>query len=198
MPSVAKRTAIERVSPSTPAFDAAYAGLTPWATMPWIDAMPTTAASGAFARSCDRKACTIIAYARRLTSSSGSHVLSVRSGRSTASGTPAACTTPPIVPMAATASSAASGSASRVAHVDGHADGGDTVRLRHRLGGLGGTIEMEVPDGHGPTDLGDRVGGRQADARGAAGDDDAGRGSELESRHGRIMPGVGGVGPFAT
>ena len=34
---------------------------------------------------------------------SGSHVLSVRSGRSTASGTPAACTTPPMVPMAATA-----------------------------------------------------------------------------------------------
>ena len=61
MPSCAKRIASERVSPSTPAFDAAYAGFIGLATMPWIDAMPTTAASGALARSCGRNACTTIA-----------------------------------------------------------------------------------------------------------------------------------------
>ncbi len=47
MPSCAKRIARERVRPSTPAFDAAYAGLAGLATMPWIGAMPTTAASEA-------------------------------------------------------------------------------------------------------------------------------------------------------
>ncbi len=111
---------------------------------------------------------------------SGSQVLSVRSGRSTASGTPAACTTPPMVPMAATAASAASARES----VSRTSTAMPTVFTpccgRHRVGRLGGALGVEVPDRHRATDLGDRVRGGEADARGAAGDHDAGRGLELE------------------
>ena len=116
---------------------------------------------------------------------SGSQVLSVRSGRSTASGTPAACTTPPMVPMAATASSAASARRCGVAHVDGHPDGGDPVVGGDGARGVGGPFGVEIPDRHRAADLGDRVRGGEADAGCAAGDHDAGGGAELESWHDR-------------
>ena len=46
IPSPANCAAIDRVSPSNPAFEAQYAGMKAWPTIPSIDEMPTTAAPG--------------------------------------------------------------------------------------------------------------------------------------------------------
>ena len=125
---------------------------------------------------------------------SGSQVLSVRSGRSTASGTPAAWTTPADGADRGDGSVGGVGERAGVAHVDGHADGRHAVLGRHRVRRLGGTLGVEVPERDRTTDCGDRVGGGQSDAGGAAGDHDARVGSELEcSSMVGIMPGVGGL-----
>ena len=186
MPSCAKRMASERVRPSTPAFDAAYAGFAGLATMPWIDAMPTTAASGALARSCDEERL----HDHRV----GPQVdLDER--------------VPGLVGEVGEVDGV--GHAGRVHHTTDGADGGDGLvggvgeacacRARRRpcrrsatpwsaataLGGLGGAFGVEVPDRHRAADLGDRMRGGEADAGGAAGDHDAGGGVELESWHDR-------------
>ena len=183
MPSCAKRMAIERVRPSTPAFDAAYAGFAGLATMPWIDAMPTTAASGALARSCgeerlhDHRVGPQVDLDQRI---------------------------PGLVGEIGEVDGV--GHAGGVHHPADGADGGDGLvggvgersavsrtstampdgRRRRAsaataLGGFGGPLGVQIPDRDRAADLGDRVGGGEADAGCAAGDHDAGRGLELES-----------------
>ena len=172
MPSVAKRTAIERVSPSTPAFDAAYAGLTPWATMPWIDAMPTTAASGALARSCgeerlhDHRVGAEVDLEQRIPGLVGEVGQVDRVGDARRVHEPA------------DGADGRDGGVGRVgervglAHVDGHADGRHAVLGGDRLGGLGGAVLVEVPHRHRATHRRDRVRGGQPDPGGAPGDHD--------------------------
>ena len=100
MPSGANAWAIERVSPSKPAFDEQYAGSIPLPLSASTDAMPTTAAPAPTSRSDGSSSFTSSASARRFTSSTASHAASSMNGTGTAPPTPAACTSPPIGPSA--------------------------------------------------------------------------------------------------
>ena len=146
MPSSAKRTAIERVRPRTPAFDAAYAGFAGLATMPWIDAMPTTAASGAFARSCDRNACTTIAYAAQVDLDQRIPRLVGEVGEVDRVGHAGRVHDPADGADGGDGGVGGVGQRVGVAHVDGHADGGHAVLGGDRVGRLGGPVRVEVPD----------------------------------------------------
>ena len=123
-----------------------------------------------------------------------------------ASGTPAACTTPPTVPMAATAAAAAP---SREA-VSRTSTAMPTVATpwsaATAAAATQGPVLEEVPHRDRAAHRGDRVGGGEADPGGAAGDDDTGLGLQVELGHGSaspsgghgrqpglIMPGVGTI-----
>ena len=174
-PSIAKRCAIDRITPSTPPFDAQYAVSIALPKRPSIEEMNTAAEPGPASRKGSRRAFEIMAAAAQVDVQGPVPQLVVDEVDRHRPGHPGR------VDEAAERAERCGGfhhavrDRCRVGNVDGGPLGSAAVRVATERGGLLRALRIDVPDRNRAAHLGERQCGSPSDARAATGNQHAGR-----------------------